>query len=602
MISLYDLLLSGERDETPDEEPPDEDDYQAQIYAAARAERIPRLFVGVALTDDGGALAEQVRAAVHRLPGFRWEVEWLETEHAVRLASGMHVMLCPADAPTRCPRALRLLRLECGESGVPIVFVATERAAGSRLDSLPRRLALHLAYLFYPLREPAAPAQRTFGFEELTGRDLVSLPPIGPTVTLTRLDGGARLEAIEQDGTVRALAISYANGTLHVDSTLPLSSLRTDFQRWFERPRATADSDAFSDFADSIAGRGLPARALLQPLVRRARLWLARALPRSARSVARAFHPSTRLDVVRRVAADPSGRVAQLAKVCPGVFVLAVGLGARDALDEACLRTIRGEPLADALAPVLARWAAGRKGAVDVARHSRFVRRAPAALDPRLSLYPFPIGLALDDVPSEPAARAAWFTAAGAFAGRTDCHAHAPDSPLAAFVSAQGASLGVADPRHLKDLLTRLELRGQALGRWPARRTTMDAAKRAAGRFYEGISTRRVPSRRLFSPTNSDLRVRMLHSAVELAAEGERMRHCLANYEDYLYEGKLMLFSGTYENTRFTASATILSDGTLLLDEMSCSLGRLPPRAARKAMEAWLREQLIDVGYDPVQR
>lgn len=602
MISLYDLLLSGERDETPDEEPPDEDDYQAQINAVARAERIPRLRVGVALADDGGALAAQVRAAVHRLPGFRWEVEWLETEHAARLASGVHVMLCPADAPTRSPRALRLLRLECGESGVPIVFVATERAAGSTLDALPRRLALHLAYLFYPLREPAPPAQRTFGFEDLTGRDVVSLPPIGPTVTLARLDGGARLEAIEQDGTVRALAISYANGTLRVDSTLPLSSLRTDFQRWFERPRATTDSDAFSDFADSIAGRGLPARALLQPLVRRARLWLARALPRSARSVARAFHPSTRLDVVRRVAADPSGRVAQLAKICPGVFVLAVGLGAGDALDEACARTVRGASLADSLAPVLQRWAASRKGEVDLARHSSFVRRAPAGLDPRLSLYPYPGGLALDDVPRDPAARAAWFTAAGAFAGRTDGHAHAADSPLAAFVSAQGATLGVADPRDLKDLLTRLELRGQALGRWPARRTTMVAAKRAAGRFYEGISTRRVPSRRLFPPTNSDLRVQMLHSAVELAAEGERMRHCLANYEDYLYEGKLMLFSGTYENTRFTASATILSDGTLLLDEMNASLGRPPPRAARKAMEDWLREQLIDVGYDPVQR
>ncbi len=602
MISLYDLLLSGERDETPDEEPPDEDDYQAQIYAAARAERIPRLRVGVALTDDGGALAEQVRAAVHRLPGFRWEVEWLETEHAARLASGVHVMLCPADAPTRAPRALRLLRLECGESGVPIIFVATERAAGSTLDALPRRLALHLAYLFYPLREPTLPAQRTFGFEELTGRDLVSLPPIGPTVTLARLDGGARLEAIEQDGTVRALAISYANGTLHVDSTLPLSSLRTDFQRWFERPRATADSDAFSDFADSIAGRGLPARALLQPLVRRARLWLARALPRSARSVARAFHPSTRLDVVRRVAADATGRVAQLAKICPGVFVLAVGLAAGDALDEACARTVSGASLADSIAPVLQRWAASRRGEVDLTRHSSFVRRAPAGLDPRLSLYPYPGGLALDDVPRDPTARAAWFTAAGAFAGRTDGHAHAADSPLAAFVSAQGASLGVADPRDLKDLLTRLELRGQALGRWPARRTTMSAAKRAAGRFYEGISTRRVPSRRLFPPTNSDLRVQMLHSAVELAAEGERMRHCLANYEDYLYEGKLMLFSGTYENTRFTASATILSDGTLLLDEMNASLGRPPPRAARKAMEDWLREQLIDVGYDPVQR
>ena len=592
MIDLHELLLGGHEDDVLRD-----DADAAEQHSISMSRSVPQIRVGVALAFDGGAFAEEVRASVRRFPGFAWRVVWLETEQAARTAYLVDVFVCPSDAHERTPSALRELLENCAESEVPIVVVGAadgEPTPGCTIDTLPHRITELVPDLCMPLRPAVHPAQRALAFEEITGRGLVRLPPAGPTVTLDRLDGGARIAACFDDGTSRWLAVSVTDERVRIGCSHELPSVGADFARWFERPRATATCDIFSGFADAIAGHGLPARELLEPLVRRARLWVAPALPRTARTIARAFHSNVRLEVAGRVIADASGRVAQLAKICPGVFVLAVALGASDALDEACARTVRGDALSEVMEPVLARWATCGDGA-QTSRHASFARRAPSGLDPRLLVSRFPDGLALDDVPVYATDRLAWFTAAGAFAGRTDRQLHARESRLAAFVSAQGVALGAADPRNVQHLLTRLEHRGQHLGRWPSRRTTVEAATRASARFYDGIATRKVPVPPLRPPRDPNLQVRPLQSAVELAAEGERMHNCLATCDERLYEGELLFLSVSYETARFTASAEVLDDGTLVLDEMVGMLGRPVAPAAKMAMEEWLEEQQIGV-------
>ncbi len=135
------------------------------------------------------------------------------------------------------------------------------RDAACPLDGLPARIAATLANALVPLGPTPARAQRTFAFEALTGRDVVRLPPCDPTVALTRLARGVRLEAQDADGSARRVSVT--------------------------RKR-----------------RG------------------------------RARRP------------DSTGRVAQLARACPGLFALGGALRASDALDEACTRTVRGASLA----------------------------------------------------------------------------------------------------------------------------------------------------------------------------------------------------------------------------------------------------------------
>jgi hypothetical protein len=577
--------------------PPNTDDTKAAA-AAARApfdERIPTLVVGLALAVDGAALAAALRPHFARFPGFHWEIEALDGLQPS--LADLDVVVCPESANALLPHAVTDLRETAEDWGLPLLFLGTPLGRNDDadpLEGLPARVAALFLRALIPVAAPTPRGQWALPFPTLTGRDLVRLPPAGPTVAVQRLPRGVRLEARYDDGATRSVSVELGEGGAVIRTTEPGSSHDALRLRWFASTPDAEPGDLFESFADAIAGPGLPCRALLDPLVRRARVWMRQAVPRTARSAACAFHPRVAGSVAMRAAADTTGRVAQLARVCPGLFALGVALRASTALDEACARTIAGRPLADCLEPVLEAWRRAGRGPRDVARHASFVKRAPAAIDPTVLRAPFPPRLILDDLPEDEAARTAWFTAAGALAALTASEPAEHVARLASFVSARGEALGRLDEGERNTLLIALLERGRALGHWPSRRTQVPAARARA----EGFSpdAERVPWRpTLTTPSHPLLHIRLLATPAALAAEGQIMGHCVGTYVDDVLSRTLLVFAVRWRGKRYTASAEVQDDDRLLLSELEGRVGEPPPPPAlRVALLQWLARQRVD--------
>ncbi len=576
--------------------PPTTDDTEAAALADRPPfdERIPTITLGVALAVDGAGLADALRPHVARFPGFHWTLEVLDGLQPS--LAGLDVVVCPESANALLPHAVTELRKAATEGHVPLLFLGAPLGTQDDADPL-EGLAARVAALFVraliPVAEPAPRGQRAFPYASLTGRDVVRLPPAGPTVALQRLPRGVRLEARYDDGATRCVSMELGAGGALVRATEPGASRDALRLRWVASTRDAEPGDLFDAFADAIAGPGLPCRALLDPLVRRARVWARQAVPRTARSAACAFHPRAAAAVAMRAAADETGRVAQLARVCPGLFALAVTLRASTALDEACARTIAGKPLAECLDPVLDAWRRAGRGARDVARHASFVRRAPAAIDPAALREPFPPGLILDDLPKDAQARAAWFTAAGALAALTVSEGADDVARLASFVSARGEAIGRLDEGERGTLLIALIERGRALGHWPSRQTRVPAARARA----EGFSpdAERLPwTPRLTTPSHPLVLIRLLATPAALKAEGELMGHCVGSYVDDVLSRTLLVFAVRWRGQRYTASAHVQRDDRLVLSELQARHTYAPPPPAlRVAFEGWLARQRV---------
>jgi hypothetical protein len=558
--------------------------------------RVPHVRVGLALASDGAGLADALRPHFARFPGFHWEIEPLAGTRVD--LSDVSVIVCPESAHARLPRAVTTLREEAAAQRRPLLFLGASLGQSDDadpLESLAARVAAIYVRALLPLAVDPPHAQLGFAFAALSGRDALRLPPCGPTVAVQRLDRGVRLEARYDDGASRSVSIELGAGGAIVRATEPFASRDALRLRWFASSRDADPSDLFGAFADTIAGRGMPCRALLDPLVRRARVWLRQAVPRVARSAARDFHPRVAVAVAIRASADDTGRVAQLARVCPGLFSLGVALRASTALDEACARTVRGARLARCLEPVLEAWRSAGTGPRDVARHATFVKRAPAPLDPDALREPFPRGLILDDLPAESPARTAWFAAAGTLAAQLGRERANDADRIAPFVSARGAAIGQLDADARAELFEGLAERGRTLGHWPSRDTEVVAARARSERFASDDESS-FPVPRLLPSANPLLRVRPLTTQAELAAEGERMGHCVATYGPDVQSGHLLIFAVEWMDARYTASAVVLANDTLALAEVQ---GRPhagpPPPALVHALTRWLARQHVRV-------
>ena len=569
-------------------------DAAAQILVRRFPDRIPTIRIGLVLCVDGEGLARALRLHFARFPGFHWVIKPITgTRPSLH---GCNVFVCPESAQARLPRAVAALREEAARGWAPLLFLGAplgSRDDADPLEGLPARIAALFAHALQPLRTCQRRVQTSFPFPRLTGRDVVRLPPSGPTVSVQRIAQGVRLEARYDDGATRSVSIALGAGGAVVRATEPFASRDALRLRWFAATRDADPDDVFGAFADAIAGRGMPCHALLEPLVRRARIWLRAAVPRPARSIACAFHPRVAAAVAMRIAADASGRVAQLARVCPGLFSLAVSLRASTALDEACARTIAGARLAACLEPVLEAWQHAAQGPRDVGRHASFVKRAPAALDPEALRAPFPPGLVLDDLPADTEARTAWFTAAGALAARAACEGADDAARLAPFVSARGVALGRLGADECAELVAALVERGRTLGHWASRATDVEAARARSEGFAPGEDRFRWAPK-LAPPTNPNLQLRMLTTPAELAAEGERMGHCVATYTPTVARGELLIFAVDWLGARYTASAVVLPGDALALAELQGHhAAGPPPRALWVALTRWLTMQRV---------
>jgi hypothetical protein len=263
-------------------------------------------------------------------------------------------------------------------------------------------------------------------------------------------------------------------------------------------------------------------------------------------------------------------------------------------IDRVVERAVAGAPLPEVLALVrhicLSFDASRRPRAVPEAAwpmRQRFLRRAAASVPWWALASPHPPGLALDDVPLHPAANEAWFVAVALLADRMASDADA--ARLGPFVSAHGAELGDLPLPSLARLYRRLTVRGRWLGRWPGRRTSAATALAHVQRWPDEEAARRRAERPLAPPPRSGLVVRELDSAEALALEGERMHHCAAQTWEDVRCGVSRVFAVEFRGERLTVELLCFRDGGLALGDVSAFANRAPGRAARAAVEAWVR-------------
>lgn len=344
----------------------------------------------------------------------------------------------------------------------------------------------------------------------------------------------------------------------------------------------------------------------------------------AAFAVARRFHPLVRLFVYRAVAGDVTGRIAELARACPGVLVFAAGLEscrgiARDASRGLLQDVVSGRPLARLLSDAVQQFLIYEAGQ-DEQRRARGARAAPTldvmdgpreALErwvdrlrllvrragPRVSpldlCVPPPQLFAAEDIPVEVRANARWY-AAMRFAG----HVIEADLPAGSWsflsrnaVLLHDAALSLAEEPWFARiageglLLGRtLFAYGRATGRWPTRHTNGRALLASAQSWWLLQESLTGPAQRLgellerlrkldlgeveaILPLSEDatwdpvagvifpafevripevagVELRPITTALELAAEGRRMRNCVAGFCGELAQGGRWILSG----------------------------------------------------------
>jgi len=485
-----------------------------------------------------------------------------------------------AEAERWDPRAFARFEREVRGRGIGIARIGEDNVEA--VDEVIRELRLsRVLELTPPSAQRFSLAHREWVVDGAPDVRSVSLPPPGaPPITLRRTQHGVRLDCGYAPDP-RSVEVSWCGTGVAVSATnVDVHDLEID---WLCVRRTKPD--AFSAFADTVAGRRGHPRLLLEPLVRCARVWLLRALPAQARALARTFDRAARAIVAARTALDTTGRVAQLARTCPGVFSYAMAARAFEQLDDACGRAIAGARLRQVLdvlldsSPVAA--PAGWR-----ARHARFLRRALPSVEPRSLVAPFAAGLALDDVPREPAANRAWFRAAAVLSHLVTLEERADAAHLAAFVSARGAELGSMEWGDLHSFLRRLAMRRTHLGRSPSRHTSVESALGLVRPWTASVTDHHPPD--LDAPTDPRLTVRRLRSADELAAEGVSMRHCVANLVPEVERDALIVLSILFGQERLTATVMAMPGRRFFVDQLRGVGNALPTEEAWCAVGDWL--------------
>lgn len=291
------------------------------------------------------------------------------------------------------------------------------------------------------------------------------------------------------------------------------------------------------------------------------------------------FHRLARGLVLRWLREDGTGRLAQLARACPGALVLAAGLEARGGAFAEAGRELRGDvqrglPLDLAVdvasgrmvGALVARAGSGAgeeipsmgaiessvgAGAVEpwLLRVRWLVRRAGPRVSPLdLCALPPPV-VTLEDVPAS-AANARWYAAMRVVCDEWLGH----EVPRAAwsFASRHGVALaghvalaaeGLGGARAAGAALARRALlRGLATGRWPCRSADARRWLEALEREPEGGA--RLPLYDGPVPRVRGVVLRPLGTAGELVSEGRRMRNCLGQWYGRLVGRRRWVFTG----------------------------------------------------------
>lgn len=332
-------------------------------------------------------------------------------------------------------------------------------------------------------------------------------------------------------------------------------------------------------------------------------------------AIARRFSPSLRPWVAALLAVDGTGRLAQLAKTCPGALIFAHALLKHEraratAAGLALLRdAVAGRRLNDLLDTALLAWADGANRMVALWRRLRYpgrgiwhrvaeaegaslkrllrakrllIHRAGAQASEQVLWYPSPVAFSPEDIPADPQDNAAWFAAViwhdhdaverkGGVSRRS--------RGMAAFVSRNALASKLADLRRGGAWRPRSILSyAAATGDYPRRQTPVSPyvgkveawhrkiekvvragpGMQRVGRPLVGNDVRDRPLPRSPCPgwRTGDDRVVPIRTVAELVAESMRMRNHAAGFIDEALAGLVAVYHADVAGKGLTVRVT----------------------------------------------
>ena len=373
--------------------------------------------------------------------------------------------------------------------------------------------------------------------------------------------------------------------------------------------------------------------------IREAACAAAALLDQGARKIALRFPAHMRMWLCRHLAADTSGRLAQLAQACPGALIFAYALaklGHRAGVGAAGAKLLRdaiaGRGLNELLDDALAAWAASAERlaqnqqapgerhliwqrVVD-ARGSEchallyaqrlLIRRAGAGVPSRTLWLPPPLAFAPEDIPAHKLENARWFRVMKCFSallvsyegllleyGRNICLFL---SRYALLLHAR-EDLGYSDHSRINSLLDY----SRAINDWPRRNSSatrlfeaaetwhrqieqvqlMADAGRMVGQSLVGADGKTLPLPEPPCPgwRSGDNRIVPLRTAEEVLAEGAHMHNCVASYIPQVLAGTAALYHGEVAGKPLTIQIAPAISGYRVVEAKT--LGNGEPTAAQ---------------------
>ena len=338
--------------------------------------------------------------------------------------------------------------------------------------------------------------------------------------------------------------------------------------------------------------------------IREAACAAAALLDRGARKIVLRFPAHMRMWLCRQLAADTSGRLAQLAQACPGALIFAYALaklGHRVGVGAAGSKLLRdaiaGRGLNELLDDAVAAWAAGAErlaqnqrapgerhliwqrvaGARGGERQALLraqrllIRRAGAGVPSRTLWLPPPLAFAPEDIPARKLENARWFRVMKCFPPLLVSHEGLLleyGRNICLFLSRHALllhkreDLGHSDHSRISSLLDYV----RAINDWPRRSSSatrlfeaaetwhrqieqvqlMADAGRMVGQSLVGADGKTLPLPEPPCPgwRSGDDHIVPLHTAEEVLAEGAHMHNCVASHIPQVLANTAALYHG----------------------------------------------------------
>ena len=328
-----------------------------------------------------------------------------------------------------------------------------------------------------------------------------------------------------------------------------------------------------------------------------------------ARALARRFAPTDRLAVHNELAADPSGRLAQLAATCPGLLSLAAAgrTDYRSLLLGSIRRGVRLRWIIDELWD----WAWAREirdpapGVTPERALRPWIMRASSAVC-GAHLCNLPVRPIIgDDIPTARIDNRRWYAVMSELfedfpsgelpMDRVDtflafCSRHAP--LLDRRAPGRSATSWLLEACRVHD-------------RWPSRRTDPHGLIERAQRWHRSLRDARRLGRQLSGrvvplpelhpapPRGRVLRATPITTAQDLYAEGQGMGHCVYQFLAEALSGKTVFCHIEHRDESLTLAIRRV-EGRWAYPTLSGFKNKMPSKAAMAAVRGWLRRRGID--------